>query len=286
MIIDNIVKIIEAISTVLWPIITLIIILLFKSDISTFLNRIKRGTLFGNEIELADEIDDLREVVSKSKNEIPEDRNPVDDYSQKIIEFSTQNPRTGLLELAIEIEKTVKNIMYSSGWYKSINIVSIPSSVDFLVKKGVIPKNTLSSLKIFWDVRNKIIHSRGKTSDQEIIKVIDIGLTLLRTLKIIPQTKHTVYNTNIEIYKNKECTIIDKDVVGIILEEKSPGKSITNYRIYPTKRRDYKVGLSLSWEWDMNTVFEDRYYIDPETHEKKCAWNSSAEFIGRDLEQL
>jgi len=42
----------------------------------------------------------------------------------------------------------------------------------------------------------------------------------------------------------------------------------------------------VSWEWNMNNVWEAAWYRDPDTNEVKPAWSSSAEFIGRDLNNL
>jgi hypothetical protein len=36
----------------------------------------------------------------------------------------------------------------------------------------------------------------------------------------------------------------------------------------------------------MNNTWAESWYRDPDTHEIKSAWGSSAEFIGRDLDNL
>jgi len=209
-----------------------------------------------------------------------------DDFSQHIIELSAKQPKFGLMEVDNEINNTIRKIMYNTGWNQSVNNVSIQSSLEFLVINGILPSNILSSIKLFSNIKNKVVHGKEDIADSEIIKVIDIGMALLKTIKSIPQTTHRVYKTNVAIYQDEECKIQRSNVVGLILEEKSPGNSIINYNIYPTTNRDYKVGILLSWEWNINNTYGKSYYVEPDTNNIKLAWDSSAEFIGKDIEIL
>ena len=56
--------------------------------------------------------------------------------------------------------------------------------------------------------------------------------------------------------------------------------------ILPTTRKDYRRGQRLSWEWNSQRVYQTVWYKDPDSGEIKRAWLASAEFVGRDLDDV
>src|SRR5215217_1322288 len=57
-------------------------------------------------------------------------------------------------------------------------------------------------------------------------------------------------------------------------------------RMLPTRKSDYQTGKRVAWEWNFERVFGASWYRDPDTHEVKKAWDSSAEFVGRHLDDI
>ena len=52
--------------------------------------------------------------------------------------------------------------------------------------------------------------------------------------------------------------------------------------IYPTANPAYyETGKRVTWEWNLERLSGKAFYVDPDTGEKKVAWDSSAEFRGR-----
>ncbi len=49
-------NLLRAIAALLWPIFAFVALFLFRREIRKFLNRIKRGKLFGQEVELEEEL--------------------------------------------------------------------------------------------------------------------------------------------------------------------------------------------------------------------------------------
>jgi hypothetical protein len=43
-------------------------------------------------------------------------------------------------------------------------------------------------------------------------------------------------------------------------------------------------GKHVAWEWNMDLVTGESWYIDPGTDEIKPAWAGAAEFIGRNMD--
>ena len=64
-------ELIVSIAQFLWPIVTLVIILVFRRDIAALLGRIRRGKLFGQEVELDPAINKFRTTVQEAQDEIP-----------------------------------------------------------------------------------------------------------------------------------------------------------------------------------------------------------------------
>ena len=66
------------------------------------------------------------------------------------------------------------------------------------MKLGQLPPHVPSSLKLFSQVRSKIVHGGG-ADDAEVLCAIDSGLTLLKALHAIPLEK-TSSTTPASIY--------------------------------------------------------------------------------------
>jgi len=285
----NIAEIFKAIAILLWPIITFIVILIFKNDLKHLIGRIKKGKLFGNEIELEETIKEFEETVERAEAKLPfqeKDEIRSDNIAIDIIKESSTDPKIGLIRLAIEIERQLKELMYTTGWFQNLKRFSVQESFEYLTTNGVMPTNILSSLKIFWNIRSKIIHGSSTVNTDEIIRVIDIGLILLNAINSIPRAIHNIYKANIDIYHDSECTRIVEFGKGIILEATSPGKTLKSRYIYPTTKTDYTEGKRVTWEWSFDNVWAECYYVNPDSGEKVIAWSQSAEFIGRHIELI
>ena len=57
------------------------------------------------------------------------------------------------------------------------------------------------------------------------------------------------------------------------------------YRVFPTTRSDYRVGKEVTWEWNDERQWGPTWYRDDEFG-VMVAWNSSVEFVGRQVEDL
>ena len=160
--------------------------------------------------------------------------------------------------------------------------------MDLLIERRDMPSDILDSVKMFWDVRNKIIHGMpaGIESDNDMMRVIDIGVRILNTIKAIHRGIKTVYYTNVEIYSDAACNNIRKDIKGIMLESTNSSDANKTYEIYPTTKNNYKIGERVSWEWNMGMIIGESWYKHPETGQITFAWSQSAEFIGRHLTDI
>jgi hypothetical protein len=290
----NTIDLLRAISTLLWPAFAFWIFFTYKEEIRSLLRRIKKGKLFGQEIELEDSLQRLQEAAKKAATEVlpteefrlEENKHAliedISDPVNKILEETARSPKAALLLLASECEKEVRRLLVSTGWHGGQQIRSIRQGFDILSQLEVLPTSVASSVRLFSDMRNRLIHGQDATDD-DILRAIDSGITILKALKSIPHEINIVYDPCAELFSDAEGKNRIPDVCGLILETTSPGGTSKQHRIFPTTRTDYQRGRRVSWEWNSKSMYGPTWYKDPDTGEIKQAWLGSAEFIGREL---
>ena len=177
-------------------------------------------------------------------------------------------------------------MLASLGLIDDKNYTRINQAFEMLEQRGSLPKNATESVKTFWQLRNEIIHGKEVKNENNIIRVLDIGITLLRMLRAIPHEKNIVYHPGVNLYSNANCTEKRDGVKGLILETSSPDGSEKTHRIFPTTKLNYAKGKQVAWEWNLSSIWTQTWYIDPDTSDKKSAWISSGEFVGRHIDEL
>ncbi len=270
-------ELILALAQLLWPIVTLIIVFVFRSDIAALLRRIRKGKLFGQEMELDPAVTEFREAVEEAKEEIPESRVVEEQYEKEVqqldrderevLEVAKVNPELGVIKLSSILEREIRVLAGSLGQIGQRSRTPATQLFRVLVDKGYLPVHTTKSLEIFWDLRNKIVHGHVPSDERNILKVLDIGLVLLKTIKSIPHEINVVYHPGVDLYSDPECTRIVEGVKGLILETTSPGKAEVFKRIFPTTRPEYyKRSKRVTWEWNLSRVWGQTWYIDIPRH--------------------
>ncbi|MHB1146331.1 MAG: hypothetical protein ACYC01_01910 [Lutibacter sp.] len=286
-------ELITAISHILWPIVVLVVVYIFKTEISSLLNRIRKGKFFGQELELDEEIKQFKIATEIASNSITVDENLLkneekknDEKLNEILESSITDPTIAIIMLSREIEKELRNISGAFGILDKLEYKSISNTFEFLIERNLVSNTILKSVKIFLDLRNKIVHGKAIEDEKQIIRVIDIGSNLLETLKNIPRAKYIVFKTDIDLFSDPECKNIRPDIKGIILETISPENIHISYNLRPTNVEDYKVGDSITWEWSFRNIWDKTFYKNPDDGRIINAFDSSAEFIGRPFRKL
>jgi hypothetical protein len=146
-------------------------------------------------------------------------------------------------------------------------------------------RHLAGTLRLFLDVRNRIVHGVAATND-DALSALDSGLTLLRALSALPNEINIVFHPGVEIFSDANCTQSITDAKGLILETTSPGGATKTLRIFPTTRTHFQKGKRVAWDWNMQKTWHDTWYRDPDSGTVKKAWIQSAEFIGRNLDDI
>lgn len=283
----------KAVAALAWPALGFVFLFMFHAEIRDLmrrLSRLRKGKFLGQEIELHEELDELQQaavraeaqVASITDAEAQSTAPSPHDESEEILREAARSPKAALLLLAAQLEKRVRELFASTGWGEGKH-VRLHEAVEKLRRQGSLPEYVSDTFRLFVDVRNRLVHGHDAT-DEDILRAIDSGLLLLRSIEAIPAATHVVRAKDITLYADSSCKLPRENVHGVILESMSSGRR-NRVSIYPTTKHHFEVGESVSWEWSLDRVWDETWY---QTENNEClrAWISSAEFVGRHLRDL
>ncbi len=288
-------ELLRAVAALLWPGFAFYALYKFGPELKSLAARLKKGKLLGQEIELGESLDRLDRTASAVASEVAavppsSATRPGDDLDHaaavhRVLTTAAQSPKAALLLLASEIEKQLRQLLASMGLLKGRKNLPVQQAFSELDEWGGLPKHVVASVKLFWEVRNRLVHGHVASED-DILRAIDSGITILRALQAIPHEVNIVYHPGVPIYSDRECRHVIEDAKGVILETQSPGGVTKTKRIFPTTQTHFKKGVRVAWEWSDGRRFGEAWYCDPDTGEVRGAWRGSMEFVGRPLEEI
>lgn len=286
----------QAIAALLWPLFAFTALYVFRSQIADIASRLKRGKILGQEIELNESLKRLDEsavLIEQTVAELPlqlVDKPNQLELQQKervideIVSEASRSPKVALIQLARELEKLALQLVAATGLLNGRNFIPLSQALYELQQYGL-PEDLPHSFKLFWNMRNRLIHD-SEGNDEDILRAVDSGLKILKALQALPREINVVHHAGVPLYNDSLLTSVRSDVVGVILETTSPDGNTKLFRIFPTTKNHFKKGHQVSWEWNMGLIWGELWYKDPDTNEVKMAFSSSAEFIGRHLDEL
>ena len=147
-------NLLQAGAKVLWTVVTVVLVLVFRRDISDLLRRLQKGKLLGQEIELSQAASELRANVEKAQNQIPSSDVAPKQYREEIAELAKDeaevleaakiNAQIGVIRLASIIEREIRELTASTGNTKVRRYSSPLDMMSSLVDKGYLGLAPLS----------------------------------------------------------------------------------------------------------------------------------------------
>jgi hypothetical protein len=200
----------ELLRALQWPLVALIITHYFRGDIQKLLLRVRRGSLFGAEVELAQALDLLEEgtepqdaLAQPSPSDARDGETMLPDGSrededlerartaaafskeQDILRTAAISPRAALMLLSSEIESTLRRLATDDEIEGQLPRYTRPPTVSEmardLTKTGTITERTEDNIANLWRARNLVVHE-GQGEDDDILRALDSGLLILRNL--------------------------------------------------------------------------------------------------------
>lgn len=304
----NLADLISAIATLLWPLFAFVIVYIYKGEIRDLMRRIKRGKVLGQELELEKSLDKLAEEASAVAARVPElpavsthkeftENDSIDQTVetsqvsrlltektqsvQEILKLASVSPKLGLMQLSAEIDKVVRRHLAASG---KLDRHKGQLVKDIAALNASLPSDVVKVLDDFQNIRNKIVHYEA--SNDDILRAIDSGLTILRAINLIPVTQHVVYHPNVELYADAEGSQPLLGSHGVILDSIDPHGTRGTQQVFPTTRTHFDKGRAVAWEWNLDLTWGETWYRDPDTGEIRHGWSTAGEFIGRNLDEI
>jgi hypothetical protein len=294
----GIAALIQAIAALLWPLVALYALRRYAPEIKSLAARLRKGKLLGQEIELSDSLDQLDRSAANvetqiaaspipSRRQLPGGQadDPSEDSVQRVFTLAAQSPKAALLLLGSEIERELRHLLASLGRLIGRRTLPVAEAFAELEAFGGLPKDVANSVRLFWDVRNRVVHGHSAVDD-EILRAIDSGVTILKALRSIPHEVNVVYHAGVPIYSDPDCHHLVGEARGVMLETTPSDGGAKALRIFPTSRSHFKKGRRVAWEWSEARRFGPAWYQDPDSGDLKQAWDSSIEFVGRHLDDI
>ena len=174
----------------LWLFLILAISLLIP-DIGDLISRIRKIKIGDNEIELTESLNNLSKRTEEVENATQSDKSlgkvielQNSDIYDKLIGL-TDNPRAALVNLAIEIEKILRELAINHKVILFGNYLSPIRVIDELVNKQVIPQELSFLIRDFWSIRNKAVHGHDlELTDRQLYSLIDLGVRIISLLSV------------------------------------------------------------------------------------------------------
>ena len=293
----EIAALLQAIAALLWPAFAFTALFVFRSQIADIARRLKKGNLLGQEIELNESLDQLqhaavvveREVAALPSAALPPPADapgpPQESVQRRIAAEAGRSPQAALVFLGSEIEVLARRILASVGRLNERPLVPLSRAMAELDKQFGLPDHVRGALEVFRVVRNRLLHE-GKGTEEDILRAVDSGLTILSALQALPREVNLVYDPGVTVYGDKELQSPMVGVKGVILETLLSDGITKVLRIFPTTRSHFQKGHQVAWEWNTGVAWNQAWYRHPVTGEATEAWSQAMEFIGRDLDDV
>jgi hypothetical protein len=221
-----------------------------QGRITRAFGRLKKGEFFGLKFEL----DELEKSADATAMEVPTFVGPVlleesqvaradqeekfDATIKSILQQATSAPKVALIALRAELEKDARQALAARGMLGGRRAVSVSQALSELHQYGF-PPNLSGSLKLFNDVGNSIIHGKTDATDDDVLRALDSGISILRSLNALPNEVNVVYHPGVELFSDAAGTKTIPDAKGIMIETTSPGDVTKMLRIFPTTRSHF-----------------------------------------------
>jgi hypothetical protein len=300
-------EIIRALAALLWPLIVLLLLIVYRPEVQRFFRRIRRarGKVMGQELELElDALDssateaqeeastvEVRAVEPPAPTETGDPAKPgaasehfpsprleaADDPVERVLQDAASSPRLALVTLSGELERTLRRILASSqsaeNWERK--------SLQQMIRRIDLGPGIGRGVRQFSDVRNRVVHGRD-VDDEDVVRTLDSGLKLLSALISVDYERHIVEYSLVPVFSDSDA-MQTREITAVILRTSTA--TTARRDVFPC-RRQYRSGEEVTWEWLSSTAWPRSWYRDPSTGEIESAWDAAAEFVGRPVSAL
>lgn len=190
----------QAIASLAWPALALVLVILFVKDIKALIPRVSSWEALGVKVKLTKQLDRLATAteslpIGRGARPLRGGRrsgavswvNP-ETLTMALRGSGTTNesPKETLLLVSTLIEDQLRRALERTGIRaETVAKQSWPEVMRRLREGGGVPASVLDSAAAFREVRNEIVHGRG-VDEHDVFRAIDIGDRILNALWELP----------------------------------------------------------------------------------------------------
>ncbi len=97
---------------------------------------------------------------------------------------------------------------------------------------------------------------------------------------VMPTRPYRVLHADLPFYGDAECRNRIRGARLLVLQCEDSRQKQRTIECMPAVK-DYRQGQIVQWEINHNHIWDDAWYINPESGVKEKAWTRSVEFVGR-----
>ena len=170
---DKLTFLAELLKATAWPITTVVIAVLFRTEFRALLQRIRKGKIGLTEIHFAEEVKELANDVQEIT--ITPGTGALT-LRPELVSLATSNPRVALVGAWIEIETALTSLARKHGLLNDQTRRNTTALVRALANADLIPKNHVPAFMVLRGLRNDAAHdSDFNPSEEAILGYLEIA---------------------------------------------------------------------------------------------------------------
>jgi hypothetical protein len=168
---DTLTFLAELIKAAAWPITTVVLAIMFRSEFRALLGRLRKGKVGSAEFEFQEEVAELAKDIA----EISPAPQPVT-LKPETISLATSNPRAAMLTAWIEIEAALNALAQKNNLLDAQTRRNSSALVRALAKADLIPKSHAPGFMALHRLRNQAAHEIDfNPSEDAILGYLEIA---------------------------------------------------------------------------------------------------------------
>jgi|WetSurMetagenome_2_1015567.scaffolds.fasta_scaffold192335_2 hypothetical protein len=116
----------------------------------------------------------------------------------------------------------------------------------------------------------------GRKKSEVVEEVFDPNPEIVNTM---PARPYRVLYADLAFYSDPECKGKVDDARLVVLRSEDPKQQHQVQECVPARKK-YKVGQLVDWNLNNKRIWQNNWYINPETGKAEMAWVQAVEFTG------
>lgn len=143
-----------------WPLVVLVIVLIFRGELRKLLSRVRKGKVGSAEFDFEKEMEALAETAPSV---------PFAPPPPEKVERAVENPRASILEAWVRLEKTARHLAFEHHLFEPGQGQNISLIARSLAKSGLVTGEDLALFNELRNARNYAVHELSFSPSAESV---------------------------------------------------------------------------------------------------------------------